>query len=115
NPHYPDTDDTAMALASLKRLAGSAASAALGRGVKWLLAMQNRDGGWAAFDRTKDRPILEKIPFADHNAMQDPSCPDITGRILEALGHNGMIKQSRPIRRAIAYIKSQQDASGAWW
>ena len=25
NPHYPDTDDTAMALASLKRLGGKAA------------------------------------------------------------------------------------------
>ena len=52
--------------------------------------MQNDDGGWAAFDRTRDRPILEKIPFADHNAMQDPSCPDITGRVLEGLGHCGI-------------------------
>jgi squalene-hopene/tetraprenyl-beta-curcumene cyclase len=115
NPHYPDTDDTAMALAALKRLAGSAASAALTRGINWLLAMQNPDGGWAAFDRTKPRPVLEAIPFADHNAMQDPSCPDITGRILEALGHNGFGKLHDAVRHAIAYIKTQQDPSGAWW
>ncbi len=51
--------------------------------------MQNSDGGWAAFDHTQDRPLLEKVPFADHNAMQDPSCPDIAGRVLECLGHNG--------------------------
>lgn len=115
NPHYPDTDDTAMALAALKRLAGGAASAALTRGIKWLLAMQNADGGWAAFDRTKSRPVLEQIPFADHNAMQDPSCPDITGRILEALGHNGFGRPHDAVRNAIAYIKTQQDPSGAWW
>lgn len=115
NLQYPDTDDSAMALAALNRLGGRAAAAALSRGVKWLLNMQNSDGGWAAFDRTKDRPILEKIPFADHNAMQDPSCPDITGRILESLGHNGFIKLHESVNRAIEYIKSQQDPSGAWW
>ncbi len=48
--------------------------------------MQNKDGGWAAFDRDINREILTKVPFADHNAMLDPSCPDITARVLEALG-----------------------------
>jgi squalene-hopene/tetraprenyl-beta-curcumene cyclase len=115
NAHYPDTDDSAMALAVLKRLGGHAAAPALARGVNWLLAMQNDDGGWAAFDKTKDRPILEKIPFADHNAMQDPSCPDITGRILESLGHNGFVKLHDSVSRAIEYVKGQQDRSGAWW
>ena len=33
------------------------------RGLHWLLAMQNDDGGWAAFDKTRDRPILEKRPL----------------------------------------------------
>ena len=89
NRHYPDVDDTAMVSMALKRLGGAAASAATTRGIQWILAMQNDDGGWAAFDKTKHRPLLEKIPFADHNAMQDPSCPDITGRVLEMLGHCG--------------------------
>ena len=85
NPHYPDVDDTAMVVMALRRMGGEVAEPAIRRGLNWLLAMQNDDGGWAAFDRTKDRWILEHVPFADHNAMQDPSCPDITGRVLECL------------------------------
>ena len=115
NPHYPDTDDTAMAIMSLKRLGGEKAEPAVARGVQFLLAFQNSDGGWAAFDKTEDRPILEAIPFADHNAMQDPSCPDITGRVLESLGHQGFSTKDRLVRRAVAFIRSQQDSSGAWW
>jgi squalene-hopene/tetraprenyl-beta-curcumene cyclase len=115
NPHYPDVDDTAMAAMSLHRVGGERARPAVRRGVNWLLAMQNDDGGWAAFDKTKDRPILEKIPFADHNAMQDPSCPDITGRVLECLGHVGMTVADRAVQRAIAFIQKHQDASGGWW
>ncbi len=79
-----------MVAMALCEVGGDRAQPAVKRGVNWLLAMQNEDGGWAAFDRTKDRPILEKIPFADHNAMQDPSCPDITGRVLECLGICGL-------------------------
>jgi squalene-hopene/tetraprenyl-beta-curcumene cyclase len=115
NPHYPDVDDTAMVTVALKRLGGIAASAAISRGLEWLLAMQNDDGGWAAFDKTSDRPILDKIPFADHNAMQDPSCPDITGRVLECLGHCGLTTQHPAVRRAIRYLRAAQDTDGSWW
>jgi squalene-hopene/tetraprenyl-beta-curcumene cyclase len=115
NPHYPDVDDTAIVVMSLSRVGGAPAAAAVKRGVAWLLAMQNEDGGWAAFDRTRDRPILEKIPFADHNAMQDPSCPDIAGRVLESLGHCGFTPDHPAVRRAIEFIKTEQDACGGWW
>ncbi len=115
NPYYPDTDDTAMALTSLKRLGGPKAKEAIGRGLKWLLAFQNEDGGWAAFDKTRHREVLEHIPFADHNAMQDPSCPDIAGRVLESLGYHGMRVGQRPIDRAVAFIRREQDPCGAWW
>src|SRR5439155_24954498 len=108
-------DDTAMVAMALRRVGGEPASASVSRGLDWLLAMQNEDGGWAAFDRTKDRPILEKIPFADHNAMQDPSCPDITGRVLECLGHCGWTVDHPAIRRAIEFIKSKQEPEGCWW
>jgi squalene-hopene/tetraprenyl-beta-curcumene cyclase len=115
NPHYPDVDDTAMVTMSLKRVGGEVAQPAVQRGIDWILAMQNEDYGWAAFDKTTDQPILEKIPFADHNAMQDPSCPDITGRVLEMLGHCGYSVAQENIRRAIQYIRSHQDADGSWW
>ncbi|HEY7089963.1 MAG TPA: squalene--hopene cyclase [Tepidisphaeraceae bacterium] len=115
NPHYPDVDDTAMVAMVLKRIGGTEASAAVSRGVQWLLAMQNDDGGWAAFDRTKDRPILEKIPFADHNALQDPSCPDIAGRVLECLGHCGLVVDDPAVQRGIGYLMREQDDDGSWW
>ena len=102
NPHYPDVDDTAMAVVSLRRCGGPSARQAIRRGLHWLLAFQNEDGGWAAFDRTRERPLLEHVPFADHNAMQDPSCPDITGRVLECFGHCGFTATRPMARRARA-------------
>ncbi len=39
--------------------------AATTRGVNWLMSMQNRDGGWAAFDVDIDNEVLTKVPFAD--------------------------------------------------
>ena len=47
--------------------------------------MQSKDGGWAAFDVDNNWEFLSDVPFADHNAMLDPTCPDITGRMLESL------------------------------
>jgi squalene-hopene/tetraprenyl-beta-curcumene cyclase len=131
NAFYPDMDDTAMVLTALARWYGGAAApavptdplptwpaavrAAAQRAVRWLLGMQNRDGGWAAFDRDVDRPVLTQIPFADHNAILDPSCPDITGRVLEALGHLGYRQGHPAVDRAVAFLRRQQDPRGCWW
>src|SRR2546427_11471452 len=76
--------------------------------------MQNRDGGWAAFDRDINRQVLEYVPFADHNAMLDPSCPDITARVFEALGHFGYRAGHPAIERAIAFLRQTQDSRGCW-
>ncbi len=115
NPHYPDVDDTAMVTMALKRVGGSVGADAVRRGLNWLLAMQNDDGGWAAFDRTRHRPILEHIPFADHNAIQDPSCPDITGRVLECLGHNGLTDEHPAVRKAVGFLQETQESEGCWF
>ena len=115
NPHYPDVDDTAMVCIALTRLGGPRCRPAIKRGVNWLLAMQNDDGGWAAFDRTRNRTLLEHVPFADHNAIQDPSCPDITGRVFEGLGRCGVTTSHAAVRKGIAFIRQTQDKDGPWF
>ncbi len=117
NGFYPDTDDTAMVLMGLAKTGQAItpeAQPAVRRGLRWLLGMQNRDGGWAAFDRDINREILTKVPFADHNAMLDPSCPDITARVVEALGHHGYGLEHPQIKRAIDFIRTTQDQRGCW-
>jgi squalene-hopene/tetraprenyl-beta-curcumene cyclase len=114
NAWYPDVDDTAQVAMALQQTGNPQAIDAGARGVQWLLAMQNADGGWAAFDRTRHRPFLEFVPFADHNAMQDPSCPDITGRVLECLARFAYTVADLPVQRGIAFIRSQQTKEGAF-
>ncbi len=115
NGWYPDVDDTAMVAMALGRAGGAANLAAARRGVNWMLTLQNDDGGWAAFDRSRHRRILEYVPFADHNAMQDPSCPDITGRVLESLDLHGYTNEHPAVRAAIAFIKRNQEPEGGWF
>ncbi len=118
NERYPDIDDTAMVLLALQRTAlGNTPEgrAATRRGLNWLLAMQNRDGGWAAFDVDIDNEILTQVPFADHNAMLDPSCADITARILELLGVLGYRQDHPAIAKALDYLWRTQEAEGCWY
>src|SRR5205807_1322900 len=117
NAYYPDTDDTAMVLIGLAKTGQAESGAgreAAERGVRWLLGMQNQDGGWAAFDRNINRQLLTKVPFADHNAMLDPSCPDITARVLEALGHFGYRVGQPVVDRAVTFLHQTQTSAGGW-
>lgn len=117
NAFYPDTDDTAMVLMALARTCstrGEGQPARIRRAIRWLISMQNSDGGWAAFDRDIVRDFLTKVPFADHNAMLDPSCPDITARVLEALSEFGMTLGDPACDKAVAFIRHTQEESGAW-
>src|ERR1700726_4603606 len=77
--------------------------------------MQNRDGGWGAFDKDNDRRFLTQIPFADHNAMIDPSSADVTARVLECLGRNGWSATHPVVQRAVAYLQREQTPEGAWY
>jgi squalene-hopene/tetraprenyl-beta-curcumene cyclase len=76
--------------------------------------MQNRDGGWGAFDRDNAREILTQTPFADHNAMIDPSSVDVTARVIECLGRFGRTASDPAVDRGLAYIRREQTPQGSW-
>jgi squalene-hopene/tetraprenyl-beta-curcumene cyclase len=118
NKWNPDVDDTAMVLLALRKVATDnppKRDECFQRGLKWMMAFQCRDGGWAAFDKDCTKNILEKVPFADHNAMLDPECADITARILELLGYENWSADHPQIKDALAYLKSQQEEDGSWY
>ncbi len=117
NEFYPDIDDTAMVLLALLHAKGSnakAQAAAERRAINWLLAMQSEDGGWAAFDVDNNWAVLNRVPFADHNAMLDPTCPDITGRVLESLCRRGLSEHDA-VRRGVDYLLRSQEKDGSWY
>ncbi len=118
NEWYPDIDDTAQVLLALAHSQASdsdAQQAARKRAVDWLLAMQGSDGGWAAFDVDNNWNFLSCVPFADHNAMLDPTCPDITGRVLEALARCGVSNSHEAVQRGVAFLKRVQEEDGSWY
>jgi squalene-hopene/tetraprenyl-beta-curcumene cyclase len=118
NEFYPDIDDTAQVLLALQHArasSGSSHDACVRRAVNWLLAMQSKDGGWAAFDVDNNWQSLSWVPFADHNAMLDPTCPDITGRVLEGLIASGVKRDHPAIRRGVEYLKRAQETDGSWY
>ena len=88
---------------------------ALQRAEAWVLAMQNSDGGWGAFDKDNDCEFLCHVPFADHNAMIDPSTPDLAARVLEALGQLGRRVGHPAVDRGLKYIKEHQESDGSWF
>jgi len=118
NVYYPDTDDTAMVLMALRLVAPKdreALAKLFKRAVGWQLSFQCRDGGWAAFDKDVTTPWLEDMPFADHNAILDPTCSDLTARTLELLGYIGFDPKARCVREAIKHLIDTQEDDGSWY
>ncbi|MGD8452826.1 MAG: prenyltransferase/squalene oxidase repeat-containing protein [Phycisphaerae bacterium] len=105
----PDADDTAGALIALHQFGAEDAADAAADGIRWLLGLQNRDGGIPTFCRGWGR-----LPF-------DRSTPEITAHALLAwsLWHDSLpatlaSKVHYATRRALAYLRRQQRLDGAW-
>ena len=83
----------------------------------WVLAMQNRDGGWGAFDRDNDREFLCHVPFADHNAMIDPSTPDLAGPRAGNRSASWAVAMGAARRRSGRglHLRRTQEADGSWF
>jgi squalene-hopene/tetraprenyl-beta-curcumene cyclase len=118
NKWNPDVDDTAMVLLALSKVPTAdrqKRDECFQRGLKWMLTFQCKDGGWASFDKDCTKGVLEKVPFADHNAMLDPECADITARILELLGYEGWSVEHPQVQKALRFIREHQEEDGSWY
>ncbi len=118
NVYYPDTDDTMMVLMALRLVSPEdqqGAAACFRRAVPWLLSFQCEDGGWAAFDKDVTKRWLEDVPFADHNAILDPTCSDLTARALELFGYLGYSRKLPFVQQAINMLQKTQEDDGSWY
>jgi squalene-hopene/tetraprenyl-beta-curcumene cyclase len=123
NPHYPDTDDTAVVAMAMDRAdrggvsgAPDAHSRAIARAREWIEGLQSRNGAWAAFDADNTYHYLNHIPFADHGALLDPPTADVTARcvsLLAQLGETGAT--SAALRRGIEALRADQEKDGSWF
>jgi len=107
----PDADDAAGALVALRRLGpvDDRTARAATAGVRWLVGLQNRDGGIPTFCRG-----WGALPF-------DRSSPDLTAHALQAwaawhgeLPPDEASRVAAAIGRATAYLVGAQSDDGAW-
>jgi squalene-hopene/tetraprenyl-beta-curcumene cyclase len=121
NAHYPDLDDTAVVVMAMDRArgtlgAGTKYDEAIARGREWLLGLQSKDGGWAAFDADNLEYYLNNIPFSDHGALLDPPTEDVTARCVSMLAQLGETAEtSAALARGIAYLRRTQMPDGSWF
>ena len=120
-------DDTAAAILAFLKQGPSVMAPFVLSAIEWILGMQNKDGGWAAFDLNNDRFFLNKIPFSDMNSLCDLSSADVTGRILEAFGlfikstkcldvDESLLKRvDSACQHAIKCLGRTQELTGAWY
>ena len=120
NNKYPDIDDTAEVLMSLWHINLSESEnikckVAINKGIQWLIGMQSKNGGWAAFDKDNNNFFLAKFPFFDFGEILDPPSVDVTAHVVEALGMMGYKKDNPIIKKALAYIYKEQELDGSWF
>ena len=119
NRFYPDVDDSAvvvMALAAVELPNERLKAQAIARAVNWIITMQCKPGGWAAFDLDNDQDWLNAHPYGDLKAMIDPNTADVTARVLEMLGRlPDTHLDADHLDRALAYLTQEQESDGSWF
>ncbi len=113
NDGYPDVDDTAEAVLALRRVA-LGRHGATARAIDWLLGMQSKDGGWAAFDADNTRRLVTRLPFCDFGEVIDPPSADVTAHTVEALAAAGL-GESTAVRRGVVWLLRAQEPDGSWF
>ncbi|MGM0922834.1 MAG: squalene--hopene cyclase [Bacillota bacterium] len=119
NTNHPDNDDTAAVLRAITQQSArdSLYFEAWNKGSSWLLTMQNRDGGFGAFEKNVNNPIFASIPLENaKDAATDPSTADLTGRVLEFFGNfAGLTKNHPSIHAAVSWLGHHQELNGSWY
>jgi squalene-hopene/tetraprenyl-beta-curcumene cyclase len=116
NSHYPDLDDTAVVAWTMHQASDPARySHNLKYALDWLVGMQSGNGGFASFDVDNTHYYLNEIPFADHGALLDPPTSDVTARVVTVLARVGRPQDQAALRRAIAFLRKEQEADGSWF
>ncbi|HEY6325620.1 MAG TPA: squalene--hopene cyclase, partial [Candidatus Cybelea sp.] len=116
NDAYPDIDDTTIVvLALLEGGDRNVVADACERARRWTLAMDSRNGAWAAFDRDNTRELLYRMPFSDFGAMIDPPTEDVTAHVLEMLAALGYDRNDRYVARGLEYLRKTQRPRGSWY
>jgi squalene-hopene/tetraprenyl-beta-curcumene cyclase len=118
NDNYPDVDDTAAVVCALSRVKlrdEAYKREAMRAAIEWVISMQSKSGGWGAFDVDNTKDILNRIPYGDLKAMIDPPTADLTGRVLEMLGRTRYPADEAVVRRAIRFLREQQEPEGCWY
>jgi len=123
NAHYPDLDDTAAVVMALDRarsqmgdrIAVDDYDTAIARGEEWVLGLQSKNGGFAAFDADNTYYYLNNIPFADHGALLDPPTVDVAARCVGMLAQLGVGLDAPRMKAAVDYLEREQEADGSWF
>ena len=118
NDWYPDVDDSGFVMLAIKNIKvrdKKHREQAIKRGIAWCLGMQSENGGWGAFDKDNTKYLLNKIPFADLEALIDPPTSDLTGRMLELMGNFDYPQNHPAAERALEFLKREQEPEGPWW
>jgi squalene-hopene/tetraprenyl-beta-curcumene cyclase len=116
NDAYPDIDDTTIVvLALLEGGHSNAVADSVERARRWTLAMDSRNGAWAAFDRDNTRELLYRMPFSDFGAMIDPPTEDVTAHVLEMLAALGEGASNAAVARGLEYLRATQKPWGSWY
>ncbi|WP_086770901.1 squalene--hopene cyclase [Streptomyces bobili] len=117
NDNYPDIDDTAEVVLALRRVRHhdpDRVESAIGRGVRWNLGMQSRNGAWGAFDVDNTSPFPNRLPFCDFGEVIDPPSADVTAHVVEMLAFEGLSHDPRT-RRGINWLLAEQEPDGSWF
>ncbi len=114
----PDSDDTPAAILAIRSMKHHAPQTlradldrAIARGTRWLLRLQNRNGGWPTFCRG-----WGKLPF-------DRSSTDLTAHAMRAIGPAMMDRRiaseqaaaiDRAMQKAVRFLRTSQQPDGSW-